>query len=504
MKAIIILIFSIFVFQYGFSAVFPHSESVSASMEDCVDSQSENNPILKVKKQFKLRNKLSVSNAEETFNYQVCNTHSYGELEELLGENIFKVDSLVVNGPVGHVDIKAMWNASLYGRLKVINLENADIENNSIPNNAFYDQPEQLSADGQYIDCISLKRIILPDAVTYIGDCAFLYAINLEDIIIPSSLQYIGEYAFSDCISLRTDPLIFPEGLEKISNLCFLDCKSLTGTVILPQTLKEIGTGAFYGSKISSINFPYGLETLGEAAFYATHLKEVILPSTCLNFKGSGHFGLCGKLKKIHLPEGMQSIPVSFAYCCISLEEIKMPSTIKSIGHRSFDLCKSLKQLDLPEGLESIGGFAFRNVSDIMRLCLPSTLKYIGAECFYGLDNIVEMYCAAPVPPICGQDDLRPDRTPFGPYGSSYGKTPPDTPVYVPYGAADIYRSSWGWHYFTIFIETDDFPSVGTQEIPLDNSPNDHRIYDIYGRPVQQMQKGNLYIKDGKKYICRK
>ena len=64
-------------------------------------------------------------------------------------------------------------------------------------------------------------------------DKAFYGCINLEEINIPSSLQYLGTYAFSDCVSLKTDPLIFPEGFERFGQLVFSDCSSLTGKVVL-------------------------------------------------------------------------------------------------------------------------------------------------------------------------------------------------------------------------------------------------------------------------------
>lgn len=62
---------------------------------------------------------------------------------------------------------------------------------------------------------------------------------------------------------------MFPEGFERFGNLAFMNCRSLTGTIVLPSTIKEIGDGVFFMSKISSINLPDGLEKIGDAAFYA-------------------------------------------------------------------------------------------------------------------------------------------------------------------------------------------------------------------------------------------
>ena len=172
-------------------------------------------------------------------------TSKAGNLADALGNNIYNVDSLVVRGTVDAADIRTLWDASFKGRLSVINLENAEIENGIVPEDAFWHQKEQLDPSWEFINTIHLRRIILPDGVKRIEEGAFSYCINLEEVNIPSSLQYLGTYAFSDCVSLKTDPLVFPEGFERFGQLVFMNCRSLTGTIVLPSTIKEIGDGFF-------------------------------------------------------------------------------------------------------------------------------------------------------------------------------------------------------------------------------------------------------------------
>lgn len=170
---------------------------------------------------------------------QVIQTSSAGQLGELLGDHLLTVDSLVVQGLIDSSDFDVMWQASFYGKLEVINLENANIKEECVPDQAFWHAEEQLEPGGEYIDCIYLRRIILPDNIKGIGENAFSYAINLECINIPSSLRNIGEAAFSDCISLKADSLVFPEGIETISGYLFLNCKELKGAIVLPSTIKK-------------------------------------------------------------------------------------------------------------------------------------------------------------------------------------------------------------------------------------------------------------------------
>ena len=162
-----------------------------------------------------------------------------GTLASVLGDEINDIDSLVVRGPINADDFHTIWSSSFYGGLSVANLEYAQIAGNRIPKNAFWYQSEQYTPGSEYIDCIPLRRIILPQGLVEIGEAAFCYAIGLEDVNLPSSLRAINKRSFSDCISLNVNPLVIPEGVEEIGHMAFVNCKSLTGKVILPTTLKK-------------------------------------------------------------------------------------------------------------------------------------------------------------------------------------------------------------------------------------------------------------------------
>lgn len=106
--------------------------------------------------------------------------------------------------------------------MTVANLEYTQIAGNRIPKNAFWYQSEQYTPGSEYIDCIPLRRIILPEGLEEIGEGAFCYAIDLEDVNFPSSLKAIRRRCFSDCISLNVNPLVIPEGVEEIGYMAFV------------------------------------------------------------------------------------------------------------------------------------------------------------------------------------------------------------------------------------------------------------------------------------------
>lgn len=428
-------------------------------------------------------------------------TSKAGNLADALGNNIYNVDSLVVRGTVDAADIRTLWDASFKGRLSIINLENAEIENGIIPEDAFWHQKEQLDPSWEFINTIHLRRIILPDGVKRIEEMAFSYCINLEEVNIPSSLQYLGTYAFSDCVNLKTDPLVFSEGFERFGNLVFQNCRSLTGEVVLPSTIKEIGDGAFFCSKISSINLPEGLEKIGDAAFYACRLKEVWIPNSCQTIAGTNTFQQNYPLKKIHLPEGLGRIPSCFANDCWDLQEVNIPSTVKSIDRAAFEQCKSLKKINLPNGLETIEREAFYHCDSLEQIIFPATLNFLGQECCSYMPGLKRIYCMSSEPPVCKESTLNPGNSPFGKYNSDfYLRTPNDIPIYVPVGTAEKYRNAWGWDYFTNFIETDDFPTA-IHNVTTEHYDSKNCVYDLMGRKVINPQKGQVYIKNGKKTL---
>lgn len=428
----------------------------------------------------------------------------YGSLESVLGDDINDIDSLVVRGPINAADFHTIWSSSFYGGLTVANLEYAQIAGNRIPKNAFWYQSEQYTPGSEYIDCIPLRRIILPDGLEEIGEGAFCYAIDLEDVNFPNSLKVINKRCFSDCISLNVNPLIIPEGVEEIGYMAFVNCKSLTGNVILPTTLKKINGGAFFSTKITECNFPDGLEEIGDAAFYATRLKEAILPNSCQSFPGSDHFALNYELEKVRFPEGLTIIPESFVDNCIGLTDFIMPNSIVEIGDRAFWQCGKLHELKLSSNLKSIGLEGLYYCKGLETIYFPSTLETLGAESCECWKNVKSIYCASKIPPVCIDSELNPGWTPFGNYGGDFvNRTPQDTPVYVPIGSADLYRNAWGWNYFTNFIETDNFPSSGIDSAVIDGKEDNGDYYDLLGRKAENPTSGNIYICNGKKILIK-
>lgn len=71
------------------------------------------------------------------------------------------------------------------------------------------------SIDVMAVSGCQCRRILIPDGVKNIGDCAFTECHSLEEIVIPESVENIGHYVFWNCPKLRViklrpdDPAFF-------------------------------------------------------------------------------------------------------------------------------------------------------------------------------------------------------------------------------------------------------------------------------------------------------
>ena len=70
--------------------------------------------------------------------------------------------------------------------------------------------------DYAFRGCSSLTSITLPDSVTSIGDCAFVFCVGLSSITLPDSVTSIGDSAFKNCSSLTS--ITIPDSVTSIGD----------------------------------------------------------------------------------------------------------------------------------------------------------------------------------------------------------------------------------------------------------------------------------------------
>ena len=88
----------------------------------------------------------------------------------------------------------------------------------------------------------SVKKVVIEDGVTSIGEYAFYYCRKSTSITIPDGVTSIGKNAFQYCDKLTN--ITMPYGVTSIGNFAFQYCSSLT-SITLPDSVTSIGAYAF-------------------------------------------------------------------------------------------------------------------------------------------------------------------------------------------------------------------------------------------------------------------
>ena len=181
----------------------------------------------------------------------------------------------------------------------------------------------------------SLKKVVLPESVVYIGESAFSGCVNLTDLTLPSNLKVICTNAFYNCPGLTE--------LQVTSDL-ELERYALTNAI--------------------------GLKTI-------TVKKGATVPSL---------FG-CTSLTDVYLEEGVGTV-CGFTGCT-SLKEIHLPSTTTTIGYKEsllkddveFVADTKVTFLDIPDGVYYFADRLFAN-SSLESIVVPTSVGSFGEDIF--------------------------------------------------------------------------------------------------------------------------
>ena len=163
-------------------------------------------------------------------------------------------------------------------------------------------------------------------------------------------------------------------------------------SVVLPDSIKVIGSGAFCGSGISSIVYPKSLTAIGAQAFACNNLTEADVPDTVTDL-GQDAYASNPLLTYIHIPAGLTVIPDG-AFGCSDAEEcmeglvsIEIPEGVTTIGNNAF-AGNNFSEIVLPSTVVSVGDYAFSTKSFLMgsetecTVVLPEGLQTIGEFAF--------------------------------------------------------------------------------------------------------------------------
>lgn len=215
-----------------------------------------------------------------------------------IGEGAFRYD-----GQIKNLELPA--NLVTIGKEAFFSDNLKDADNNTIGglSTVTFGSGSRLKVIGEsaFIYDSYLQQIDLPDSVTTIGFQAFLADSMLNNVALPASLESIGDRAFiydDGLTTVKTDKAtklttIGNEAFE-FSGLTGSGQKDATGTPIfvMPQNVQNIGNNAFNGSHLTDLELNQGLQTIGNNAFsYNTLSGKLVLPDTVTTVGNQAFYG---------------------------------------------------------------------------------------------------------------------------------------------------------------------------------------------------------------------
>ena len=212
------------------------------------------------------------------------------------------------------------------------------------------------------------EQVVIPETlgdapVAGIGSFAFEEA-SLKELVLPHSLRFLGDGAFFACASL--EKVTFGEGLTHIGEAAFADCVSL-GEILLPKSLATMGSEVFSG---------------------CNGLASLAVEEGCEAFRSGGNCILETATGKLLAGCGASVIPDD--------------GSVKSIAPYAFSCMQGLTSLEIPESVTAIGDGAFENTG-LTVLFIPASVVTVGKHILHGT-SLTALYCGGEAQPADWQE----------------------------------------------------------------------------------------------------
>ena len=222
-----------------------------------------------------------------------------------------------------------------------------------------------------------IKKIVVHEGVTSIGNYAFENCWNAESISLPGSVERIGSHAFDNCRLVES--LQLPSALRECGAYAFNACYALK-SIAIPDGVSALPESMFSGcTALAEVTLPDGLERIGESAFSSCALVSVRIPESVAAIEDRAFNG-CDALKSVEWD----------AVAYPDLEESVLPANVTSItfgervGRIPARLCAGtgITELAVPASVEEIGDFAFQRCTALAKVLLGNGVKRIGMRAF--------------------------------------------------------------------------------------------------------------------------
>ncbi|RDY58471.1 leucine-rich repeat domain-containing protein [Flagellimonas nanhaiensis] len=206
-----------------------------------------------------------------------------------------------------------------------------------------------------------------------------------EKIKIPSEIDgmvvtHIGSGAFR---GNQLTSIEIPNSVTHIGSGAF-DGNQLT-SIEIPNSVTHIGDWAFDGNQLTSIEIPNSVTHIGDWAFDGNQLTSIEIPNSVTHI---GDWAFDGnQLTSIEIPNSVTHIG-DWAFEGNQLTSIEIPNSVTHIGSGAFD-GNQLTSIEIPNSVTHIGSGAFRG-NQLTSIEIPNSVTHIGDWAFDGNVRIIQ------------------------------------------------------------------------------------------------------------------
>ena len=222
----------------------------------------------------------------------------------------------------------------------------------------------------------TLKAIDLPESVTYIGDSAFAYCENLNSVHLSDNLQFAGSHAFSGTpwFDKQPDGVVY---IGKVAN-CYKGEMPMDAVIKLKDGTVSISPQAFYREEsMAGIRIPESVKSIGSLAFYGTYIDNLFIPKS-VTFIQENRLGAYFSKKIIVDPENPKyssdETGVLFNKKQTQMYEYpgnnkakqyRIPITVKRVQSLCFSYSQNLRTLIIPASVKKLDDDAVHHTSSV-------------------------------------------------------------------------------------------------------------------------------------------
>ncbi len=235
-----------------------------------------------------------------------------------------------------------------------------------------------------YMEKDKIKKVIISEGITSIGNNAFYTCKSLTEITIPSTVTRIGYDAFNACDALQTVRISDLEAWQKITfnssnsnpmryaTQLYVNGNKPT-SVVVSSEITEIDRYTFSGwEQLTSVTIPDNITLIDDSAFMS-----------------------CVNLKTLSIGNGVKTIESDAFSGCKSLVSLTIPDSVTRVGTYAFEYCESLETVVIGDGLKSLQRSVFSGCENLKEITFGKSMEGLSISTFDGCTKLQKITVSA-------------------------------------------------------------------------------------------------------------